>query len=74
MGPTSAAALDGTLLEREQELARLDDLVAGARAAVPAVAVIEGPAGIGKSRLLLAARERARLERVPDTRRPRQRP
>ena len=58
---TPAAALDGTLLEREQELAQLDDLVAGARAAVPAVAVIEGPPGIGKSRLLLAARERARL-------------
>ena len=48
------------LLEREHELASLEALIADAAAAGEArVAVVEGRAGIGKSRLLAAARERA---------------
>ncbi|HET9102421.1 MAG TPA: AAA family ATPase [Solirubrobacteraceae bacterium] len=56
----SGPDLEKTLLERESELEVLDDLVMRAAGGAPAVAVIEGPAGIGKTRLLLAARERAR--------------
>jgi DNA-binding CsgD family transcriptional regulator len=51
---------DGTLLEREHELATLEGLIddaAGGRDA--RIAVVEGRAGIGKSRLLAAVRERA---------------
>ncbi|HEY1276682.1 MAG TPA: AAA family ATPase [Thermoleophilaceae bacterium] len=45
-----------TLVERERELATLDELLAegGGR-----LALIEGPAGIGKTQLLAEARERA---------------
>jgi DNA-binding CsgD family transcriptional regulator len=49
----------GSLLERERELAELDSLLAEAREARGRMALIEGPAGIGKSRLLGVARERA---------------
>src|SRR5690348_8252032 len=51
--------MDERLLERERELAALDRLLAGARAGRGGVALIEGPAGIGKTRLLAEARERA---------------
>ena len=44
------------LLERERELAKLDELVAAARAGTGCVAVIEAAAGLGKTRLLQAAR------------------
>ncbi|MDW5592723.1 AAA family ATPase [Conexibacter stalactiti] len=47
------------LLERERELAQLDALVDEAVAGRGGLALIEGPAGIGKSRLLAALRERA---------------
>lgn len=47
------------LLEREQELARLTELVASVSGRDGAVAVIEGAAGIGKTRLLAAVREQA---------------
>src|SRR5205085_7129020 len=47
------------LLERETELAGLDDAVRDARAGTGSVVVITGPLGIGKSELLLAAPERA---------------
>jgi DNA-binding CsgD family transcriptional regulator len=40
------------LLERERELAALDALVAGTAAGRGYVVLVEGPAGIGKSRLL----------------------
>ncbi len=47
------------LLEREDELVRLDELIEAARAGRGAVTIVEGPAGIGKSVLLAATRERA---------------
>jgi DNA-binding CsgD family transcriptional regulator len=47
------------LLERERELAELEGLLADARAGRGRVCVIEGEAGIGKTRLLDEARERA---------------
>jgi DNA-binding CsgD family transcriptional regulator len=44
---------------RETELARLDELVASAREGAGGVVVVEGPAGIGKSRLLAEASHHA---------------
>ena len=48
------------LLEREDELRQLDRAVEDARAARGGLVLVEGPPGIGKSRLLEAARARAR--------------
>ncbi|GGB30514.1 hypothetical protein GCM10011492_21210 [Flexivirga endophytica] len=48
------------LFERERELAVLDGLVEQQRRGGMALALIEGPAGIGKSRLLHEVRESAR--------------
>ncbi len=45
------------LLERERELAEIDDAVAGARSGSGRLVVIEAEAGLGKTRLLHAARE-----------------
>jgi predicted ATPase len=50
--------MDG-LLERDRELAALDRLLGDAADGRGRVALIEGPAGIGKSRLLAEARVRA---------------
>lgn len=52
---------DGTaeLLEREEELRVIDEAGARAREGIGGTLVIEGPAGIGKTALLRAARERA---------------
>jgi DNA-binding NarL/FixJ family response regulator len=47
------------LVEREGELAALDDLLAGAIEGSGRLALIEGPAGVGKSQLLGEARDRA---------------
>src|SRR5688572_27590824 len=47
------------LLERERELRALGRLLDEAAAGRGGVALIEGPAGIGKSRLLAELRERA---------------
>jgi len=47
------------LCERESELARVDALLAAARAGRGGMLLITGPAGIGKTALLAAARERA---------------
>ena len=47
------------LLEREQQLARLQRAVAAAGAGTGSVVLIEGPAGIGKTALLLASRHLA---------------
>ncbi|MBB4663570.1 AAA family ATPase [Conexibacter arvalis] len=48
------------VLEREEELALLDAAAAAAARAEGSVALIEGPAGIGKTALLRAARAAAR--------------
>src|SRR5215211_1121809 len=53
------AVTQAPLLERDRELELLDELVQRALAGDPVVALVEGPAGIGKSRLLAAARELA---------------
>jgi DNA-binding NarL/FixJ family response regulator len=47
------------LVERDGELAALDALLAEAAAGRGRLALIEGPAGVGKSQLLSEARERA---------------
>jgi DNA-binding CsgD family transcriptional regulator len=47
------------LLERESEIAALSGTLARARDGAGGVVLVEGPAGIGKSRLLAAAREEA---------------
>ncbi len=52
--------VEASLLEREREIAALERLLARTRESRGAVVLIEGPAGIGKTRLLAAARERAR--------------
>ena len=49
----------GPLLERTRELAALESVIAGARRGAGGCAVVEGGAGIGKSRLLAEARTRA---------------
>jgi predicted ATPase len=47
------------LLERDRELGVLEDLIQGALEGRCGLALVEGPAGIGKSRLLAATREAA---------------
>jgi DNA-binding CsgD family transcriptional regulator len=49
----------GRLLERERELASLDALIAEAAAGEGHVGLVEGPAGIGKTRLVAEAKSRA---------------
>src|SRR5262249_31675016 len=56
------------LLERDVELARIDELLAAARAGDGRALVVEGPAGIGKSSLLRAARAAAADMRVASAR------
>jgi hypothetical protein len=55
----SRSAAETPLLERERELAELASLVAAAAAGDGRVAIVGGPAGIGKTRLLHAALELA---------------
>jgi predicted ATPase len=52
------AADEADLVEREREVHALGALLDGALAGEGRVALIEGPAGIGKSRLLQLARRR----------------
>jgi predicted ATPase len=49
----------GVLLERDRELELLDRLVQGALAGEAVLALLEGPAGIGKSSVLAKARDKA---------------
>ena len=51
--------LQSQLLEREAELAALDAAIDAARRGAGRLVVVEGPAGIGKSRLLAVAGHRA---------------
>ena len=48
------------MLERDRELGLIDALVAEALQGAARVALVEGPAGIGKTRLVEAARSAAR--------------
>ncbi len=53
------AAATGPLLERNEELTRVESALAGARSGRGTFLAIEGPAGIGKTALLAAARTAA---------------
>src|SRR5437762_11706059 len=53
------AAATGVLLERNDELARIESALADARTGRGRFVVVEGPAGIGKTALLAAARTAA---------------
>ena len=53
------AAATGQLLERSEELARIESALAEARSGRGTFVVLEGPAGIGKTALLAAARTAA---------------
>jgi len=52
------------IVERERELAELDRALARARADEGGLLYFEGPAGIGKTRLLIELRERAQAAQV----------
>ena len=53
------AAATGPLLERNEELARIESALAEARSGRGRFVVVEGPAGIGKTALLAAVRAAA---------------
>src|SRR5262245_60240897 len=59
MAPETGVRLRGQLLEREAELDEAATLLSSAREGVGSALLIEGPAGIGKSALIAAIRERA---------------
>src|SRR3954447_4355549 len=52
-------SMNGTLLERDGELASLEGLIDGAAGGHASLALVEGPAGIGKTTLMTEARRRA---------------
>src|SRR5262245_16341225 len=58
-GASGVGAAAATLLEREQELASLAALVDEAASGRARLAIVEGPAGIGKTQLLTEGRRRA---------------
>ncbi|MGW0477112.1 AAA family ATPase [Streptomyces coeruleorubidus] len=58
-GEAGGAGVESRLLEREDELRRIGAAIAGARAGRGTVLVLEGAAGVGKTRLLRAATELA---------------
>ena len=55
--PAPVAAVDGgqALVERDAARARIDQCLRGAIAGHGSLPLLEGPAGIGKTRLILAA-------------------
>ena len=55
----SRAAASGQLLERSEELARIESALAAARSGRGTFVVVEGPGGMGKTALLAAARTAA---------------
>ena len=54
----------GPLLERSEQLARIESALSEARFGKGMLLVIEGPAGIGKTALLDAARAAAAVDRL----------
>ena len=58
------AAVTGPLLERSDELARIESALSEARSGRGTLVVVEGPAGIGKTSLLAAARAAAAESRM----------
>jgi DNA-binding CsgD family transcriptional regulator len=64
MHPETSAPGGAGLVERERELRRIGALIAAVAEGAAGALVIEGPAGIGKTSLLAAARGRARAARV----------
>jgi DNA-binding CsgD family transcriptional regulator len=63
--PAAPGALSGSpLLEREQELSALDELLSAAAQSGPRLVLVEGSAGIGKSRLIAELRAHARAKGV----------
>ena len=56
---TESAPVAESLLERHDELARIESALAEARAGLGSFVVLEGPAGIGKTALLAATRTAA---------------
>src|SRR4249919_953252 len=54
--PSHLPTGSGTLHERDRELAMLDQAIVDAKSGEARLVLIEGAAGIGKSRLLLEAR------------------
>src|SRR5215211_7741721 len=58
--PVSAAAAAVPLLEREHELSALEGWLSAGDRRRSGVVLVEGPAGIGKSRLIAELRSRAR--------------
>ena len=59
-----AISAEAALLERERELAELEELLAAARAGSGRLLLVEAAAGLGKTRLLREARRRADLARM----------
>jgi DNA-binding CsgD family transcriptional regulator len=57
---TRALSLPGPLLERERELETLAAAIGAAADGTPGLVLVEGPAGIGKSQLLTAAKSLAK--------------
>jgi DNA-binding SARP family transcriptional activator/DNA-binding CsgD family transcriptional regulator len=65
-GVTAALAWHQTpLVERDAELVEIRDLVRRAARGISSVLLVEGDAGVGKTRLLETVGEAARAERVP---------
>jgi predicted ATPase len=50
--------MSSPILDREQELARIDRLMSAVAGGQPRVLLVEGPAGIGKTHLLAELRRR----------------
>ncbi len=61
-----AGLRDSRLFEREREVAAIDAAVEGLRGGAGRLLVVEGPAGVGKTRLVGVARERARASGCQD--------